>query len=38
MPTIAIMKFSGHTSERSFLKYLKMDAELVASKFKDYFD
>ena len=37
MPAQAIMKFSGHTSERSFLKYLKLDAELTAEKFKGYF-
>ena len=30
---ILIMKFSGHSSERSFLKYLKLDAEVVAKQF-----
>jgi len=37
MPAIAIMKFSGHKTERSFLKYLKLDAEITAAKFKEYF-
>jgi integrase len=37
MPAQAIMKFSGHTSERNFLKYLKLDAELTAKKYKDFF-
>jgi hypothetical protein len=37
MPAQAIMKFSGHTSERNFLKYLKLDAELTAQKYKGYF-
>jgi hypothetical protein len=32
-----IMKFSGHSSERSFLKYLKLDAEVVAKKYKAFF-
>jgi hypothetical protein len=33
----AIMKFTCHTSERNFLKYLKLDAELTAQKYKNYF-
>jgi integrase len=37
MPAIAIMKFSGHKTERSFMKYLKLDMEVTAEKFKDYF-
>ena len=37
MPPQAIMKFTGHTSERNFLKYLKLDAELTAQKYKGYF-
>ena len=37
MPAQAIMKFSGHKSERNFLKYLKLDAELTASKYRDFF-
>lgn len=37
MPAQAIMKFSGHRSERNFLKYLKLDAELTANKFEEYF-
>jgi integrase len=37
MPAQAIMKFTGHTSERNFLKYLKLDAELTAQKYKGYF-
>lgn len=37
MPAQAIMKFSGHKTERNFLKYLKLDAELTASKFRDFF-
>lgn len=37
MPTAAIMKFSGHKTERSFMKYLKLDMEVAAEKFKGYF-
>ncbi len=37
MPAQAIMKFSGHKTERNFLKYLKLDAELTASKYGEYF-
>jgi hypothetical protein len=37
MPAQAIMKFTGHTSERNFLKYLKLDAELTAKKYNDFF-
>ena len=37
MPAQAIMKFSGHKTERNFLKYLKLDAELTASKYRDFF-
>lgn len=37
MPAQAIMKFSGHTTERNFLRYLKLDAELTAKKYADYF-
>jgi integrase len=37
MPAQAIMKFSGHQTERSFLKYLKLDAELTAKKYAGYF-
>ncbi|MCF8274932.1 MAG: tyrosine-type recombinase/integrase [Flavobacteriaceae bacterium] len=37
MPVPAIMKFSGHKTERSFMKYLKLDAEITALKFKEYF-
>jgi hypothetical protein len=37
MPAQAIMKFSGHKTERNFLKYLKLDAELTARKYGEYF-
>ena len=37
LPASVIMKFSGHSSERSFLKYLKLDAEVVAKKYKAFF-
>ena len=37
MPAQVIMKFSGHKSERSFLKYLKLDAELTAKKYGEFF-
>ena len=37
MPAIAIMKFSGHKTERSFMKYLKLDMEVTATKFQEYF-
>jgi hypothetical protein len=37
MPAQAVMKFSGHQTERNFLKYLKLDAELTATKYKGFF-
>jgi hypothetical protein len=37
MPAQAIMKFSAHKTERNFLKYLKLDAELTAKKYVEYF-
>jgi len=37
MPVHVIMKFSGHTSEQNFLRYLKLDAELTAEKYKEFF-
>jgi integrase len=38
MPAAAIMKFSGHLTERSFLKYLKMDNQETADNFRSYFN
>ncbi|MFT7611102.1 MAG: integrase [Parvicellaceae bacterium] len=37
MPAQAIMMFSGHKTEKSFMKYLKLDAELTATEYADYF-
>ena len=37
LPVSVIMKFSGHSTERSFLRYLKLDAEVVAKKYKAFF-
>ncbi len=37
MPAQAIMKFSGHTTERNFLRYLRLDAVVTAEKYKDFF-
>lgn len=37
MPVPAIMQFSGHKTERAFMKYLKLDAEITAIKFKEFF-
>ena len=37
MPSHAIMKFSGHKTERNFVKYLKLDAELTARTYGEYF-
>lgn len=37
MPTAAIMKFSGHKTERSFMKYLKLDMEVTAAKYSSFF-
>tara|TARA_B100000795_G_scaffold214089_1_gene167785 strand:- start:5394 stop:6650 length:1257 start_codon:yes stop_codon:yes gene_type:complete len=37
LPPSVIMKFSGHSSERSFLRYLKLEAEVVAKKYKEFF-
>lgn len=37
LDTHIIMKFSGHKSERSFMKYLRIDAEVAAEKYADFF-
>ena len=37
MPSDGIMQFSGHKTERSFRKYLKMEAEENAIKFTGFF-
>jgi integrase len=37
MPSHAIMKFSGHTSEANFLRYLRLDAKITAEKYKGFF-
>ncbi len=37
MPSAALMKISGHKSERSFQRYLRFTGEEVAEKFKGYF-
>jgi integrase len=38
MPAQAIMKFSGHKTERSFLRYLKIDSQVAFEKYKHFFD
>jgi integrase len=37
MRTEAIMQFSGHKSERTFMRYLKIDSELAAEKYREFF-
>ena len=37
MPVESIMRFSGHTTERNFLKYLRLDNELNAAQFRKFF-
>lgn len=37
MPSHAIMKFSGHSSEQNFLRYLRLDAEIVAHRYRRFF-
>jgi integrase len=38
MPALVIMKFSGHATERSFLKYLKMNNQETADTYRSFFD
>lgn len=38
MPAQAIMVFSGHKTERNFLKYLKLENQVVFEKYKHYFN
>ena len=38
MPAQVIMKFSGHTTEKNFLSYLKLDAEIHADKYRNFFN
>ena len=37
MPVQAIMKFSGHKTESSFMRYLRIDNELAATKYREFF-
>jgi integrase len=37
MPVQAIMQFSGHKSERTFMRYLKIDSEMAADKYSGFF-
>jgi hypothetical protein len=37
LPASVIVKFYGHSSAGSFLKYLKLDTEVVAKKYKAFF-
>jgi integrase len=37
-PAHVIMKFSGHKTEKSFLRYLKLDAEMTAELSAQYFE
>lgn len=37
MPVEAIMKFSGHKTSRAFMRYLRLDSEVVALKYKSFF-
>jgi hypothetical protein len=36
VPVPLIMKISGHTTERNFFRYLKMDEETSAEKMSKY--
>jgi integrase len=38
MPAQAIMQFSGHKTERSFLRYLKIDSQVAFEKYKHFFN
>ena len=37
MPAQVIMKFSGHKTEAAFMRYLKIDAEMAAKQYKEFF-
>ncbi|NUM51888.1 MAG: tyrosine-type recombinase/integrase [Flavobacteriales bacterium] len=37
MPAQIIMRFSGHKTDRAFLKYLKLDAEMAAKQYIEFF-
>lgn len=37
MPAQIIMKFSGHKTERAFMRYLKIDSELAAKQYRRFF-
>lgn len=36
VPSILIMKISGHKTEKSFLRYIRIDEELAAKKMREY--
>jgi hypothetical protein len=37
MPATAIMKYKEHRSERAFMRYLKLEAEVVAEKYLEFY-
>ena len=38
MPPIGIMQFSGHKTERNFLRYLKVDNQVAVEKYRHFFE
>lgn len=37
IPAHVVMQFSGHTTEKSFLRYLNLSAEAIANNYRDIF-
>jgi integrase len=38
MPPIGIMQFSGHKTERNFLRYVKVDNQVAVEKYRHFFE
>ena len=36
VPTVLLMKISGHSTEKAFLRYIKIDEEMAAKKIMEY--
>jgi integrase len=36
VPTVLLMKISGHSTEKAFMRYIKIDEEMAAQKMKEY--
>jgi 16S rRNA G1207 methylase RsmC len=38
IPTVLLMKISGHSTEKAFMRYIKIDEEMAAKKMMEYWN